>query len=338
MVEIYHRIKKFADVPRLSKHEQIVNGIITSIEDGVVERGELLPSINQLSQELSFARKTIDRAYGDLKARGLVESRNRRGFFVHTESVEQTIRVALVMYEFRPFQEVFYNSFRESLGENVQVDTFFHHNNLEVFKDIVTKINGRYGMYVVAPIINKKSKSILSILATNRLLLVDRLLDPKMGSAQVTQEFEQSTLSILNDLKDRIGNYQQVVLFFRKDEDYPIGILNAFQQFCGEEKISLSVRDRYKTGSLEKDVLYVTVGDSDLWTLVEDCIDQEWVMGKDLGVLSHNESRIKKMVYGGVSTWSTDFRAMAELSAKFVLERIPLRETIPTVFIDRGSL
>ncbi|MEM9525080.1 MAG: winged helix-turn-helix domain-containing protein [Bacteroidota bacterium] len=337
MVDIYNRIREFSNVARLSKHEQIVNGVLTSIEDQVVSRGQILPSINQMSMELGVARKTVDKAYGELKDRGLVESRNRRGFFVSTQAVEQTVRVALVLYEFRPFQEMFYNVFRQSVGENVQVDTFFHHNNLSVFEDIVGKINGRYGLYVIAPIIDKRTSEILDQLINNRLLLIDRFVETKSRVSCVIQEFERSTYEILLALKPRLCGYERIELFFREQQAYPEGILAACKAFCKKNKVKLRVKDRYEQGTLSRGVLYLTVGDTDLWTLLEDCIDRDYVLGEDLGILSHNESRIKKIVHGGVSTWSTDFGRMAERAARFVLEREPEEVTIPTVFIDRNS-
>ncbi len=324
---------------RLSKHEQIVKGVLMSIEDQLVERGQMLPSINQMSNELGFARKTIDKAYSELKDRGLVESRNRRGFFVSTESVDQTVRVALIMYEFRPFQEVFYNVFRQSVGENVQVDTFFHHNNLSVFEDIIAKVTGRYGLYVVAPIVDRRVPKILSQLIDNRLLLIDRFVNLGEGRPHVIQEFEESTFAMLSSLLDRVAGYKRVEIFFRQDTEaaYPKEILSACRRFCTLNRIKLKIHDRYASGTLEKNVLYLTIGDNDLWSLLEDCIDRDFVLGEDIGVLSHNESRIKKIVHGGVSTWSTDFSKMAEVAARFVLERKPERVTIPTVFIDRNS-
>jgi len=339
MVDIYDRIREFSGVARLSKHEQIVKGVLMSIEDQLVERGQMLPSINQMSNELGFARKTIDKAYGELKDRGLVESRNRRGFFVSTESVDQTVRVALVMYEFRPFQEVFYNVFRQSVGENVQVDTFFHHNNLAVFEDIVSKVSGRYGLYVVAPIVERRVPKILGQLMENRLLLIDRYINISEHKAHVIQEFEESTFAILSSKLDRISKYRRVEVFFRQDAEaaYPQEILSACRRFSTLNRIQLKIHDRYASGTLEKNVLYLTIGDNDLWSLLEDCIDRGFVLGEDIGILSHNESRIKKIVHGGISTWSTDFGQMAEVAARFVLERKPERITIPTVFIDRNS-
>lgn len=324
---------------RLSKHEQIVKGVLMSIEDQLVERGQMLPSINQMSNELGFARKTIDKAYGELKDRGLVESRNRRGFFVSTESVDQTVRVALILYEFRPFQEVFYNVFRQSVGDNVQVDTYFHHNNLSVFEDIIAKVTGRYGLYVVAPIVDRRVPEILSQLIDNRLLLIDRYVNLGEGKPYVIQEFEESTFAMLSSLLERMAGYKRIEIFFRQDADaaYPQEILSACRRFCTLNRIKLEIHDRYASGTLEKNVLYLTIGDNDLWSLLEDCIDRDFVLGEDIGILSHNESRIKKIVHGGVSTWSTNFGQMAEAAARFVLERKPERVIIPTVFIDRNS-
>ncbi|MEM7575121.1 MAG: GntR family transcriptional regulator [Bacteroidota bacterium] len=338
MVEIYTRIRGYAEVSSLSKHEQIVSGMIAAIEDGIVERGDLLPSINMLSGELGYARKTIDKAYGELKDRGLIEARNRKGFFVSTEDVEQVVRVALVLYEFRPFQEVFYNVFRASVGENVQVDTFFHHNDFEVFKDIVTKVAGRYGCYVVAPVIHAQSSKVLTQLTANRLLIIDRQLSASPLSCFVIQEFEATTYGIFSGLRERFQKYDQVVLFFRKHTAYPAGILTGSLRFFKEHGIKYQILDAYQEGSLRKGNLYITVGDADLWSLLEDCIDLSYTLGEDVGVLSHNESRIKKMVHGGISTWSTDFSQMAERAAAFVLERGNMQEVVPTVFIDRGSL
>lgn len=339
MVQVFNVIRQFSAVPRLSKHEQIVEGILMSIEDRIVERGQILPSINQMSAELGFARKTVDRAYGELKDRGVVESKNRRGFFVSTEATDQTLRVALLLYEFRPFQEVFYNVFRQTVGENVQVDTFFHHNNLSVFEDIIVKISGSYGLYVVAPIVNEQVPSILSRLIQSRLLLVDRYTEPSAETSYVIQEFEESTYAILTEQLERISKYDQIELLFRKDEEkaYPREILSACRRFASENNIELVEHDRYVSGMVRRGVLYITVGDNDLWELLEDCIDRGLALGKDLGVLSHNESRIKKIVHGGVSTWSTDFGRMAEVAAHFVLERKHQRTVIPTVFIDRQS-
>ena len=131
MSVVYEKILELEEVSGLSKHEQLVGGIINAINDRAVSRGNMLPSVNEMVKELGFASKTIVKAYAELKDRGLVASKKRVGYFVANEATEQTVKVALLLYAFHPFQEIFYNAFRTGLGDNIQVDVFFHHSNME---------------------------------------------------------------------------------------------------------------------------------------------------------------------------------------------------------------
>ena len=53
----------------------------------ILKKGNLLPSVNRMVSELGFARKTIVKAYTDLKERGIVESKNRLGYFVANDDI-----------------------------------------------------------------------------------------------------------------------------------------------------------------------------------------------------------------------------------------------------------
>ncbi|MBT8297793.1 MAG: winged helix-turn-helix domain-containing protein, partial [Maribacter sp.] len=104
----------------LSKHEQLVNGILDSIEEGILQRGDQLPSINKMVSELGYARKTIVKAYEELKKRGLIESKKLKGYFIVSEETKVTLRIALLLFAFQRFQEEFYNTFRKELGKRFQ--------------------------------------------------------------------------------------------------------------------------------------------------------------------------------------------------------------------------
>ena len=101
---IFDKIQELEQVNLFSKHDQIVNGIIEAIDMRVLEKGNKLPSVNQMVSELGFARKTIVKAYDDLKDRGIIESRKRLGYFISNDDTEQTAKIALVLYAFHPFQ------------------------------------------------------------------------------------------------------------------------------------------------------------------------------------------------------------------------------------------
>ena len=163
-MKIISFIKKLEEINSLSKHEQLVLGIIEAIDSGDLKVGDQLPSINIMVEEVGFARKTIVKAYEELKGRGLVESKKTKCYFVISNKTKVFLKIALLMYSFQRFQQEFYNSLRREIGDRVQIDVFFHHNNEEVFETIFSNINGKYGMYVVAPIESGRTKKLLKTL------------------------------------------------------------------------------------------------------------------------------------------------------------------------------
>ena len=100
MSTVFTKIQELEDESQLSKHEQLVSGIINAIDDKIITEGSMLPSVNNMVRELGFASKTIVKAYKELKERGIVESKNRLGYFVINEDTDQTVKVALLIYAF----------------------------------------------------------------------------------------------------------------------------------------------------------------------------------------------------------------------------------------------
>lgn len=338
MATVFAKIQELEDVAQLSKHEQLVNGIINAIDAKIVVKGSMLPSVNTMVKELGFANRTIAKAYKELKERGIVEAKNRLGYFVINEDTEQNAKVALLMYAFHPFQEVFYNSFRSALGDNVQLDVFFHHSNMEVFENILHNIKGRYGVYVIAPIPHPRTKHLLQAIPENKLLIVDRFEPISKTLSHVTQEFELSTYMALKELLPTIQKFKEIILCFLPNADYPSEILRSFNQFIKDHKLKGSVVSSYEPNSLKKGQVYFTIGDGDLWRILKECTDNNLEIGKDIGVFSSNDSAVKEFVCGGVTTLSTDFEIMAQRAAEYVLNRQSIQTVIPTILKRRKSL
>jgi len=338
MMSVVRKIRELEDVALLSKHEQLVKGIINAIDDKILIQGNMLPSVNVMVKELGFARKTIVKAYSELKDRGIIESKNRLGYFVANATTGQTIKVALLLYAFHTFQEVFYNEFRAAVGDNVQIDVFFHHNNFEVYEQTLTNIADRYGMYIIAPISHKKNKTLLSKIPPNKLLTVDRYEQLGSDYSYVSQYFEEPTYKALETLKERLKDFDELVLFFKHEADYPAGILRAFETFTKQHKIKSKVLNRYTTNVLKKGNAYFTIGDIDLWELLKDCKEQNIQIGEDIGIIAHNDSPVKEIICGGITTISTDFALMGKQAAEFVLHRKKTQQIIPSTLLRRNSL
>jgi len=338
MVGVYNKIQELQDISSYSKHDKLVQGIINAIEDKILIQGNMLPSVNAMVKELGFASKTIVKAYNDLKDRGIIESKNRLGYYVINEDTDQKVKVALLLYSFFPFQQTFYNTFRTSLGENIQVDVFFHHSNYDVFETILKKIKNQYGMYVIAPIPDVRTKFILQDIPSHKLLIIDRFEKLDQDFSHVTQEFEISTYMALKKLIKPIQNFNNIVLFYKDGTDIPIEIKRAFTKFIEDYDINGSIQESYAKDSIKKGTIYFTIRDGDLWPILKDAKEREFDLGKDIGVFSGNDGPVKEIICGGITTLSTDFNEMAKQSAKFVLEKKRIHITIPTILTRRESL
>lgn len=332
-------IHRLRSVNTLSKHEQIINGVIEAIEQEFFKVGDQLPSINVMVEEVGYARKTIVNAYEELKDRGLVESKKNKGYFIISKETHQRKKVALLMYAFERFQEAFYNTLRTELGESVQIDVFFHHSNLQVFESILTNIYGKYGIYVIAPIENPKVAEQLKRIPPEKLVIVDRNLPIGNEYNYVTQEFEHSTKQLMVELMPRIQAFNKVILFFRSDRDYPDGVLEAFHQLVGEHQLNAEVQSQYEPGSVQTGSLYVFVSDSDMWNILLDCRNQSLKIGKEVGLLSFNDHIMKDLIFDGITTISTSFMDMAkETAARIGDMSNPKSVIIPTRLVKRNSL
>lgn len=335
---LFDKIISLRNINTFSKHEQLVNGIIQAIDEGIVKRGDKLPSINQMVSQLGFARQTIVKAYEELKDRGLVESKKLKGYFVVSNETKVVLKVALIMFSFQRFQQDFYDSFRKGLGKKYQIDVFFHHNNLEIFNSIFQNIQGKYGMYAIAPIQDPGLRQVLASIPPSNLLIIDRYIELDKSYSYISQEFEESTYSKLIELLPEITKYKKFILFFKEDADYPIGILNAFNRFCKDYEIESSVVSKYKSQSIKKGNLYFFVSDTYIWDVLKDVRNSEYIVGKEIGILSHNDHVVKEIVFGGITTISTDFKEMGKKAAAHIKNQEETKIIMPSNLIKRNSL
>jgi len=332
------KIKALKKEKGYPKYLKIVDGINAAIADNEFERGDLLPSVNGLSSELGVARETVVTAYKNLKDRGIICSRQGVGFYVDSINTKQKLKVALVLYTFHSFQEIFYNTFREALGEDVKIEVFFHHNNKKQFEQIISSITGKYGIYVIAPIHNKITQQVLSNISPHKLLIIDRFENLGGQYSFIAQEFYETTTNVLEQLLDTLKSYQKIILFYRKDADYPNGVKKAFQHFINKHQLKGGIERCYKRHLLKKDYAYIAIGDVDLWKLLKDTQQQGLEVGKDIGILSANDSPVKEIISGGITTFFADFDYMAKKAADFVLHKKPIKEILKVELYRRKSL
>jgi len=61
-------------------------------------------------------------------------------------------------------------------------------------------------------------------------------------------------------------------------------------------------------------------------------------VGKHVGVISYNETPLKKIILNGITTISTDFQMMGEKTAALIMEQSTEHVRIPFYLTMRSSL
>ena len=135
------------------KYKQIVSSIEQAVVVGMLKKGDKLPSLNKIKTQHSLSRDTVLMAFNELKTRGIIQSIVGKGYYVISEDITVTQKIFLLFDELNSFKEDLYNSFLEHLGNNVQVDIFFHHFNKDVFSKLINDNVGNYSNYVIMPVI-----------------------------------------------------------------------------------------------------------------------------------------------------------------------------------------
>ena len=69
-------------------YEQLYDKVRLAIGKGLLKKGDKLPSIRRLSEDLSVSRTTVESAYDQLCAEGYLSNRPQRGFFVEAEQLD----------------------------------------------------------------------------------------------------------------------------------------------------------------------------------------------------------------------------------------------------------
>ena len=338
-------ILHISDELKLPKYRQIIDGVTLAIREKRVRKGDSLPSASALCKEFHLARETVLKAYAELKSLGVVEAIPRKGYFVATESIEHTHKVLLVMDEFSPYKQDLYDAFRKRLGKEAVVDVYFHHCNPATLKNLLRDKIDAYSEIVLTPFDNPEISEILSDLAPEKLLVLDRSEHTGDRYSFIGQDFDAGLYEALDSVADRFARYERVCLVFRlpsevmtRSNQSPVTIPVAFKRFCKAHSLKHTVL--HEVGKIKKGDAYFVIDDADLVMVVEQAMEKKLTLGKDVGILAYNETHMRKVVGEGITVISTDFKAMGRHAAEYVLndKKEKTKQIIPTRVIQRRSL
>lgn len=324
---------------KIPKYQQISESIINSIKSGELEKGSKLPSINQICSDNQLARETVVKAFNQLKQKGLISSVHGKGFYVSSTNTKTINKVFVLFDTFTSYKETLFYGIKEAFGLNTILDIYFHHFNYDVFKNTIASHIGNYTSYIILPVNHKNIDRALEPIPSEKLYLLD--INPRYLKSEyigIYQDFESDVKDTLSSIADRIHQYDSLTLVFRNTiTDLPKELENGFIKFCEDEGIAYKVSYEKAPGTLEKGEAFIVIDDDDLVNLVEAASMQNLHIGRDIGIISYNDTPLKKVVGNGISVISTDFRQMGVGIAEMIKSRQRVKIRNKTTFVDRGS-
>jgi DNA-binding transcriptional regulator YhcF (GntR family) len=321
----------------IPKYKQIISSIEKTIEDGKLKKDEKLPSINKVCLEFSLSRDTVLQAYEELKKRGIIYAILGKGYYVKSTEISTKHRIFLLFEELNIFKEDIYNSFLENIGKEVQVDIFFHHFNIQVFKKLINESNGNYTKYIIMPTNLVEAASVIKTLPVNDVYILDQTNPDLKLYPAIYQNHLKDIYNGLLKGKSRLNKYKKIILIFPGFRE-PLGMKIGFENFCKDHNFSCEIISDFKNRELKKGEVYVIPTDRDLVSVIEKSKLQNLKLGSDYGIISYNETPLKKIVENGITTISTNFEAMGKILAQMILKGKKEQIENASALIIRNSL
>ena len=333
------KIDEYSATP---KYLQLANSIINAIEAAVIQNGFLLPSINELSYQFDISRDTIQKSYRHLKKIGVVNSFPGKGYYISNMDFRQELRIFLLFNKLSAHKKIIYDALVSALGDYVAIDFYIYNNDFKLFKKLLQSRKQEYTHYVIIPHYiegGENANQIINTIPKEKLILLDKNIPGIEGEYSVVYEnFEKDIFEALYQARTQLKKYHTIKLIFPDQSYFPVEIINGFKNFCQQYAFNYEVVNNIRTAPINKGEAFINLMEDDLVTLLERMIELKFKIGKDTGVISYNETPIKKVILNGITTISTDFKFMGTVAASMILENAKRHVEVPFYYTKRFSL
>ncbi len=319
------------------KYRQIIDSVLNSIEKRHFKKGDKVPSINQICSEFNLSRDTVMFAFNELKAKGILKSQPGKGYYIASTEIKVEERIFVLFDEMNAFKEDLYNSLINSLKGKATVEVYFHHFNYKVFKNLITESIGNYTSYLIMPATFDNTGHLLSKLPQDRVYIIDRLKPELSKYPVVYQDFEQDFYDALVEGKEMIEKYRKLV-FVNPGGKEPAERSEGFRRFCEENNFRYEIVKSLTAVKPSLWEAYFLISDRDLVEMVKTAKYCKFKLGKKFGIVSFNDTMLKEVVSGGITTISTDFTEMGKTLANMVMTRGKSQIRNKAQMIVRNSL
>mgnify|MGYP000185730387 CR=1 FL=1 len=302
------------------KYRQIIDSIYLAIEKHSLKKGDKVPSINQIASEFKLSRDTVMMAFNELKAKGIILSQPGKGYYIASTEINLDEKIFVLFDEFNAFKEDLYNSLINAFKGKASIEVYFHHFNYKVFKNLIVESIGHYTSYIIMPAAFDNTRHIISKLPQEKVYILDRLKPDLLDYPSVYQDFEGDFYRAMVKGGELLKRYRRLV-FINPGGKEPMEREAGFIKYCTENDIEHKIVKSINEANPSMYEAYFVISDRDLVHVIKQAKKYKYKLGKRFGIVSFNDTTLKEVVAGGITTISTDFAQMGKKLAKMVLAK-----------------
>ena len=155
--------------------------------------------------------------------------------------------------------------------------------------------------------------------------MLDKNIEELNGNfGAVYQDFEKDINIGLTQGVRKLKKFSKLNVVTMSSSMYASLIMEGIREFCDINKINVEFHHNIIPEIIHKKEVYLILNsqlDTELIELIRNAKLMKYKIGKDIGIISYNESPINEIILDGLSTISTDFNQMGELAAQMIYDK-----------------
>jgi len=326
----------------IPKYLQLTNSILKGIELGKLGKNYFLPSINNLSYELDISRDTAEKAYRHLKNVGILGSVPGKGCFIAKTDFVQKFNILLLFNKLSVHKKIIYDSMVAVLGKKAAIDFHIYNNDFSLFKKTLSEIKDIYTHVVIIPHFldgGENAYELINQLKCPKLILLDKKISGiTRPFGAVYENFEKDIFCALEQALPKLKKYQTIKIICPSYTYFPEEILHGLSSFCRKHNYRYGVVNSVANEPINEGEVYINLMEDDLVILLDKIQQSKLIVGRDVGIISYNETPLKRFILDGITTISSNFAQMGEATARMILNNDLAMEEVPFALTLRPSL
>ncbi len=311
-------------------YKQIMHSLEYLVDIGEYQKGDYISSLNDLSADLNISKETVKKAYSILKKKNFLDSTQGKGYYI-SKNGNDKIKILLLFDKLSTYKQALFNSFSNGLNDLSEITIRLHNQDIEVFEEFLEDGLDKYNYYVITahfPLhsdIQERVHKALNKIPNRKLVLLDHNLDRLNGNyIAVYQDKENDIYDGLMQGIDDLIKFKKLNIVILPGSLYAPYLLKGFERFCMDQNINYEIQYQISSKKIKKDEVFLVLNgqlDYELIDLIKAAKIKNYQIGRDIGIISYNESPLNEIILDGLTVLSTDFEQMGRLAAAMIMEK-----------------